>query len=137
MHDFKKYLEVFCLKYLRRLLWVVPLLYLMMIWKMSSQPHNAYVELPDSSVDRFIKESLHLIEFAILYLLFVLAASYNKKLTPATNLLFAIVAGLYGLTDEIHQSFVPYRSATLIDFVKDITGVTIAYYIIKRKTSTR
>jgi VanZ family protein len=103
---------------------------------MSSQPQNAYVELPNLSVDRFLKESLHLVEFAILYLLFVFAAFFNKKLTPSSNLAFAVIAALYGLTDEIHQSFVPYRSATLIDLVKDITGVAIAYYIIRKKLGT-
>jgi VanZ family protein len=106
---------------------------MMMVWKMSSLPHDAYLELPVSSIDRFIKESLHLVEFAILYLLFVFAAGANSKLTKANNLLFAIVAGLYGISDEIHQSFVPYRSATLIDAIKDITGVIIAYYLVNKK----
>lgn len=124
------------MKLLQRVLWVLPVLYMMLIWNMSSQPHNAYVELPNSSVDRFIKESLHLVEFAILYLLFVLAAFFNKKLTPTSNLVFAVIAALYGLTDELHQSFVPYRSATLIDLVKDITGVAIAYYIIRKNLGT-
>lgn len=124
------------MKLVRSVLWVLPLLYMMLIWKMSSQPSNAYVELPNSSVDRFIKESLHLVEFAILYLLFVLAAYYNKKFTATSNLLFAVIAALYGFTDELHQSFVPYRSATLIDLVKDITGVAIAYYIIRKKLGT-
>jgi len=35
------------------------------------------------------------------------------------------VAILYGLVDEIHQSFMPYRSATVIDFVKDTLGVLV------------
>jgi VanZ family protein len=125
------------LKGLRGFLWALPLLYMMMIWIMSSQPSNAYVELPNLSLDRFIKESLHLVEFAILYLLFVVAAYFNGILTAATNLSFAIVACLYGLTDEIHQSFVPYRSATINDLVKDVTGVAIAYLIIKRKLPLR
>jgi VanZ family protein len=117
----------------RKLLWLLPVLYMMAVWHMSGRPQNAYVELPNLSVDRFIKESLHLVEFAILYLLFVMAARYNGQLTARSNLIFAVVSGLYGLTDEIHQAFVPYRSATLIDFIKDITGVTIAYLIIRRR----
>jgi VanZ family protein len=121
------------MKLLRGFLWVLPLLYMMMIWRMSSLPSNAYVELPDSNVDRFIKESLHLVEFAILYLLFVLAAYFNGKLTATTSLIFAVVACLYGLTDEIHQSFVPARSATLIDLVKDVIGVSVAYYFVRKK----
>jgi VanZ family protein len=132
----KNILEVIKLKNLRGLLWLLPLLYMLMVWRLSSLPDNTYVELPDSTVDGFIKESLHLVEFAILYLLFVTAAYFNKKLTPATNVLFAVLASLYGISDEIHQSFIPSRSASLIDVIKDITGVTIAYLIIRKKLTT-
>ncbi|HYK71918.1 MAG TPA: VanZ family protein [Pseudoneobacillus sp.] len=124
------------MKLIRRLLWALPLIYMGMIWTMSSLPDDTFVELPNSSTDAFIKESLHLIEFAILYLLFVLAAYFNGKLTAASNVLFAVLACLYGITDELHQSFVPARSATLIDAVKDITGVAVSYYIIKKRFLT-
>ncbi|MHC0036490.1 VanZ family protein [Pseudoneobacillus sp. C159] len=121
----------------RKLLWVLPILYMLAVWHMSSRPQNAYVELSNLDVDRFIKESLHLVEFAILYLLFVMAAHFNGRLTARNNLIFAVIAGLYGLIDEFHQSFVPYRSATLIDLIKDITGVTIAYLVIRRRQPRR
>jgi VanZ family protein len=103
-----------------------------LIWTLSGLPHNAVVELPDSAVDRFIKESLHLVEFGILYVLLVLAALTADRLTPALNAFLAIFACFYGILDEIHQSFVPYRSATLIDAVKDITGVLVCWYFISR-----
>jgi VanZ family protein len=106
---------------------------MMMIWHMSGRPDNTYVELPDSTADAFIKESLHLVEFAILYLLFVMAAYFNGKLTATLSFTFAIIAGLYGILDEIHQSFIPSRSASIIDVIKDITGVAVAYFIIKKK----
>jgi VanZ family protein len=106
---------------------------MMLIWHMSGRPDNTYVELPDSTADAYIKESLHLVEFAILYLLLVMAAHFNGKLTAALNLTFVFIACLYGILDEIHQSFIPSRSASLIDVVKDITGVAIAYFIIKKK----
>lgn len=37
---------------------------------------------------------------------------------------FAIAAG-YGGTDEIHQSFVPERSADVLDFVADAVGAAL------------
>ncbi|MBT2690541.1 VanZ family protein [Bacillus sp. ISL-47] len=111
---------------------ILPFLYMALIWTLSGLPHNAVVELPDSAVDRFIKESLHLIEFGILYVLFVFAALTAGKLTPAMNILLAVLACLYGVLDEIHQSFVPYRSATLIDAAKDITGVLVCWYFVSR-----
>ncbi|WP_409272445.1 VanZ family protein [Neobacillus sp. SCS-31] len=116
------------------LIWVVrllPFIYMAMIWTMSSLPSNHFVELPDSSLDRTIKESLHLIEFAILYLLYVLAVLSGKiKFKRSVNMLLAAAAALYGLTDEIHQSFYPYRSASLFDLFKDVLGVAIIYYFV-------
>ncbi|MCM3090785.1 MULTISPECIES: VanZ family protein [unclassified Cytobacillus] len=111
---------------------VLPLLYMALIWVLSSMPADAVVELPDLAVDRFIKESMHLIEFGILYVLLVLAALTAGKLTPGVNILLALFACFYGIIDEIHQSFVPFRSATLIDAVKDMTGVAVCWYFISR-----
>lgn len=36
----------------------------------------------------------------------------------------------YGLFEEIHQSIVPYRSARVIDFVKDTIGVLVASHFM-------
>ncbi|NQD68647.1 hypothetical protein HP456_22325, partial [Bacillus haikouensis] len=58
---------------LKYVLTAAPFLYMMLIWILSSNPDDAVIRFPDNTVDRFIKESLHLIEFAILYGLFVLA----------------------------------------------------------------
>lgn len=110
----------------------LPFVYMMMIWMMSSMPANAIVELPHSSTDRFIKESLHLVEFAILYLLLVAAHLTTGKFSLRWSIIFAVIASLYGLVDEIHQSFVPARSATVIDVVKDVIGVIVAAYFVHR-----
>nr|WP_147534416.1 VanZ family protein [Bacillus marasmi] len=133
---------------------VLPFAYMVAVWIMSSLPSDAVVELPAQGVDRFIKESLHLVEFAILYWLFVAAVltfgggagvesdssagstagSQSRgrfSLTARVSLICALVAGSYGIIDEIHQSFMPYRSATLIDAVKDWTGVLISWYLVR------
>ncbi|WP_053368351.1 VanZ family protein [Bacillus sp. FJAT-27245] len=110
---------------------LLPFIYMAMIWIMSSLPSNHFVELPDSSLDRTIKESLHLIEFAILYGLYVFAFLSGKiKFKRSVNMLLAAAAALYGLTDEIHQSFYPYRSASLFDLFKDVLGIAVVYYFV-------
>lgn len=117
------------MKYVLRLL---PVAYMAAIWMMSSLPSNHFVELPDSGLDRTIKESLHLIEFAILYVLLVLAfLTRDRPCSAQLNVLCAVLAGLYGLTDEIHQSFYPYRSASWFDLVKDVTGILVCFYFIR------
>lgn len=137
---------------------ILPFAYMVAVWVMSSMPSNAVVELPILSVDRFIKESLHLVEFAILFWLFVAAwltlgagegagagsgtgagsgdgggakTRQRVSFTVRVSLILAIVAGAYGIVDEIHQSFVPYRSATVIDAVKDWTGVLVSLYLVR------
>ena len=115
-------------------------MYMIAIWVMSSMPSNALVELPNSKLDGFIKESLHLVEFAILYVLFVIPLAISGKLTLKTSMIVALISAAYGVVDEIHQSFVPYRSATIIDVIKDWIGVIavwahVRYHYFHKKKS--
>ncbi|WP_226580903.1 VanZ family protein [Halobacillus litoralis] len=75
-------------------------------------------------------ESLHLIEFALLYLLIVLALKVHHRFTRTTNLLAAVFSMFYGLVDEIHQWYVPERSFTMTDLLKDGIGVFTAFLIV-------
>lgn len=108
---------------------LAPFAYMALIWLLSSNPADAFVDT-GMSWDNAFKESLHLIEFGILYVMLALFFLIDGKLSTKTNILCAAIAIAYGLTDEIHQSFVPARSATVIDFVKDTTGVLIAFFFI-------
>lgn len=83
-----------------------------------------------------VLELAHFVEFALLYLLIILALSVNGVFTRRTNTIALWIAILYGCVDEIHQAFVPHRSATLSDVWKDSVGVFIAYYFVKRKMFT-
>ncbi|WP_227551433.1 VanZ family protein [Metabacillus sediminilitoris] len=114
------------------ILTILPLIYMALIWFLSSNPADAFVKTP-FSFDALLKESLHLIEFAILYWLIAIAFMAHHKWSERASILAGVFAILYGLTDEIHQSFVPYRTATVIDFVKDTIGVAVSYWIAKRK----
>lgn len=110
---------------------IAPFLYMAAVWIMSSMPDNAIIELPRNEIDRFFKESLHLIEFAILYILIVNAFLAHGRLTHPAHVAAALIACFYGFIDEIHQAFVPSRSATVIDAVKDVTGVLICFLIVQ------
>ena len=109
---------------------ILPVIYMIVIWILSSLPANAVVELPAKGLDAFIKESLHLVEFGILYGLLFFAGLTFKNFRPLMSFIFMGISILYGLIDEIHQSFVPYRSATVIDFVKDTIGVLVASHFL-------
>ncbi|TDL79020.1 VanZ family protein [Peribacillus frigoritolerans] len=112
------------------MLTLAPILYMILIWILSSMPADAIINTP-FSFDRLMKESLHLIEFGILYWLIALAFAAHQSWTVKASILAAGVSILYGATDEIHQYFVPYRSATVIDLVKDTIGVLVSFYMMK------
>ncbi|MFD2683225.1 VanZ family protein [Bacillus seohaeanensis] len=118
--------------FIKIVLTVSPFVYMGVIWTLSSLPDTAVIELASSKWDRIFKESLHVIEFAILYVLFVAALLAHNKLSYAVNFIAALAAIFYGFIDEIHQSFIPYRSATLIDAAKDLFGVMVCFLIINR-----
>jgi len=119
-------------KWMKILFTILPFLYMVLIWTLSSMPHDTVLRLPSNSVDQFFKESLHVIEFGILHGLFILALLVHGKLTVTTHLVAAVFASFYGFLDEIHQAFVPSRSATVIDAVKDLIGVIAVYLIVQR-----
>lgn len=116
---------------LRAIVRISPFLYMGLIWYLSSHPSDAIIDT-GLSFDGLLKESLHLIEFAILYVLLILCFSTFGRLTNRMNNLAAIWAIAYGFIDEFHQYFVPSRSATVIDLVKDTIGVLIVWYFVKR-----
>lgn len=48
------------------------------------------------------------------------------EMTWRTGLWAVGVSGLYGVTDEWHQGFVPGRTVSAADWVADITGAAVA-----------
>jgi len=45
-----------------------------------------------------------------------------------------VLASFYGLSDELHQAFVPGRSSDLFDWVADTTGAVAALFLYLRHT---
>ncbi|HEY3196888.1 MAG TPA: VanZ family protein [Nitrospirales bacterium] len=71
---------------------------------------------------------LHGIEYGVLGILMYRAFRYAAGPWSASHaLLLAIVASTaYGLTDEIHQLFVPLRDADVWDLLTDAVGSSVA-----------
>lgn len=102
--------------------WGPVALYAGFIFTLSSQSH------PDDTLPSFLKELsdklLHAIEYGILgalcYRGFRWGATESWR-RHAVMLAFA-AASAYGLTDEIHQWFVPFRESSWQDWVADTIG---------------
>lgn len=77
-----------------------------------------------------------LLYFGFGIVLFLTMKSTGRPVIKALALA-SLIGILYGATDEFHQSFVPGRSANIMDLVADITGLLFAmsmfiiFYFIK------
>ncbi|RJQ54379.1 MAG: teicoplanin resistance protein VanZ [Actinobacteria bacterium] len=69
----------------------------------------------------------HFAEYFILTLLLCLALSLSTDAGRGRLLLMALLASsLYGVSDELHQAFVPTRDASVLDWVVDTAGAGTA-----------
>jgi VanZ family protein len=76
-------------------------------------------------VDFFIKKNAHFFEFFILFLLL------HRALTKGRFQIAYLAAVSYAFSDEIHQMFIPGRTAALRDVFIDSLGVTTAFLLLK------
>jgi hypothetical protein len=103
-------------KYLRLL---PPLIWMALIFWASSQPKvgmggNYWVSFA-------IFKTIHVIEYGILYSLLRLGFGKAKL----ANLVAIVIATLYGMSDEFHQTLVPTREGTIRDVIIDFFGIII------------
>ena len=87
-----------------------------------------------------IDKVLHFVAYALLGALFLRAFKTTriKNNVKLMLILSVLLSSLYGMSDEIHQYFVPYRDADLMDVLADMLGGLMGVYIyqaIAGKTS--
>jgi hypothetical protein len=103
----------------RRGLWTVLfILYAVGIFVVSSLPLGEgvpFVSLP------YGDKLLHTLEYAIFFLLTWKALPNRQRRLAAL-----ILTAIYGGSDELHQFFVASRTASLLDWLADLTGGGIA-----------
>jgi VanZ family protein len=103
--------------------WIPVAAYMTLIFYLSSLPH------PDEDLPKFLFETLgdkmlHVIEYALLSVLCYRAFRRAAGSYAAAHALVLAIAAasLYGVTDEVHQAFVPFRTSTWMDWVADTAG---------------
>ena len=74
----------------------------------------------------------HFMAFFVFGILLRLTASHSRYPSIRENaMLVALMVGIgYGALDETHQMLVPYRSASIYDFVADASGIIAAQIFI-------
>ena len=112
--------------------WMPVLAYCLFIFILSSKP--APEQVP---VFPFSDKVIHFLIYAPLGVLFYRAFGTLKSRIWVTIILSVSVSALYGASDEIHQAFVPSRTAELSDVLADalgsLFGVILFYVAVGKK----
>jgi len=102
------------------LYWMPVCLYCLLIYVQSAfpSPFRLPKSLPHGD------KLLHFAGYAVLGFLFFRAfrASLPGKSTVFLVCISILASGIYGATDEFHQSFVRYRTSDIMDFAADMMG---------------
>ena len=106
--------------------WLPAVLYAGMIFYMSSQSHPEE-QLPSFVLKDVSDKVLHAVEYAGLAVLCYRAFRWAAGPSVARQaLVLAIVtASIYGVTDEVHQFFVPFRESSWLDWLADTAGAAV------------
>lgn len=99
------------------------------IFFLSSQPHLPRYPYP--LIDLLLKKAAHLFEYAILAILL------HRAVGNGSGRWVLLIGGLYALSDELHQSFVPGRNAGLLDLAFDTLGLFLGLYMAKMVISPK
>jgi VanZ family protein len=103
-----------------------PLLWATMIFLLSAQRILPGIEV--SVLDFIFKKSAHIFVYFILYLLLHRAVSMILPKQSHWHWFLPLALTLaYAISDELHQSLVPGRSATVRDVGYDMLGASIAF----------
>ena len=116
--------------------WLPPFALMVTIFILSSQ-HSVSVST-NTNEDFFAHKLVHVLEYGLLTFLFFRAfyLSLGKKLTLTQQLLAAAICTLlYGISDEVHQLFVPSRTGKLRDVFIDGIGISIVVLYTKYQFS--
>ena len=61
-----------------------------------------------------------------------LAGGFSAPLSGGAALLALTLASVYGVSDELHQAFVPGRDASTADVAKDLAGSALGALLCRR-----
>jgi VanZ family protein len=108
--------------------WLPVLLWAGLIFLLSAQP-GLHVSA-DPGVDRPIREFAHICTYAVLTILTGWALAGHQRPSRRVVLIAAVLAFLYGISDEWHQTYVPSRSGRPQDLVWDGIGIVIGCAVL-------
>ena len=133
--------------------WLPPLLWMSVIWALSadvgSADHTAGLFVwiaralwPWATPSQLelahglLRKLGHLTEYAVLSVLWFRAFHAGRRLAAAPSALVALAISVgWAILDELHQSFIPSRTASSIDVLLDTTGATLALLALQLRSA--
>ena len=116
--------------------WLTVLGYAGVIFYLSAQP-----DLPTPSFFTFpgLDKIVHAGEFGLLSLLlyWAIGCSHQTPSARSRGVASVVISVLYGISDEIHQIFVPMRYADPFDVLADAVGAICALVAIRAMSASR
>ena len=103
-----------------------PLALMALIFALSAQPS---LSTGLGVWDTVLRKAAHMTEFGLLWWLWWRVFDGRRWLWPTA------IALVYAATDELHQSFVPGRHGTPVDWLIDAAGVGLAVAVTLRLSS--
>ena len=131
--------------------WLPPLLWMALIWSVSSDLGSAYHSaglfgwivsalVPWATPAQIglahvvLRKVGHVAEYAILAGLWFRTLAAGRRLPSAHSALAALAISVaWAIVDEVHQSFVPSRSGSSLDVILDSTGATLALLTLRMR----
>ncbi|MBN1872359.1 MAG: VanZ family protein [Candidatus Omnitrophica bacterium] len=110
--------------------WLPPIFYAILIFWFSSLEEPFGLKFAEDNLDKL----LHMLEYGIFgYLLMRAVHGSDKTMSWKIGILISFIIGtFYGFTDELHQSVVPGRFATVSDFLFDTLGVILGSLVYRK-----
>ncbi len=110
---------------------IVPLvLWMALIFVLSSR--STLVEIENKTGEKFFFKTSHFVAYGMLAWLWWRALAPQRQLARSILLAAFVFTTLYGVFDEIHQSFVPGRHARIADMLFDASGALAMILLIRR-----
>jgi hypothetical protein len=111
----------------------LPSLYMGFITFLSAQPGGKDGLLGGSfDPGPWLGNLLHVPLYAVLGLLWKLALETRRVSARRSTVLTVLLVTLFGIADEVHQAFVPGRTASSLDAALDVAGALLACLIWPR-----
>lgn len=113
------------------LIYTAPFIWMGVIFIFSSL--SSLPSPPEQLLNIFVKKSAHLIEYAILAILWYRFFDLNNKSKANKIWLSLLISGLYAITDEYHQMLVAGRHPSVIDVLIDWLGASLGLWWINKR----